>query len=188
MRPDRVLRLIEKIDRINAKLNDFVILKSMEVDILKGGALDLPDSVLQRLDFTVCSIHTDFNLRREKQTARVLRAMDNPHFNILGHPSGRLINQRRPYAIDLEQVIVAAAAKGCFMELNAHPDRLDLDDIYCRLAKESGVLVAISTDAHDTANLDSMRLGIAQARRGWLEPADVLNTRSADALRKLFKR
>jgi len=122
------------------------------------------------------------------QTERILRAMDNPHFNILGHPTGRLLNQRPAYAVDLERLITAAAERGCFLELNAHPDRLDLDDVHCRLAKETGVKVAISTDAHSIDHLDYMRLGVAQARRGWLEPSDVLSTHSLAQLQKLFRR
>ena len=163
-------------------------MKSMEVDILRDGTLDLPNDVLKELDFTVCSIHSHFGLSRTEQTERIMRAMDNPHFNILGHPSGRLLNRRPAYEVDLDRLIVAAAERGCFMELNAHPERLDLDDVHCRLAKDKGVRVAISTDAHRIDDFDFMRLGIAQARRGWLEPQDVLNTRGLDQLIKMFKR
>jgi len=125
---------------------------------------------------------------RQKQTERILRAMDNPLFNILAHPSGRLINEREPYDVDLERLIEAAGERGCFMELNAHPDRLDLNDVFCKTAKEHGVRLAVSTDAHSVDNLDYMRLGILQARKGWLEPDDVLNTRSCGDLKKLLKR
>jgi DNA polymerase (family 10) len=183
-----VRRLMQRIDELNERSGRIVLLKGMEVDILKDGRLDLPDDVLADLDFTVCSIHTEFHLPRERQTERILRAMDNPFFTILGHPSGRLLNRRPAYEVDLERLIAAAAERNCFMELNAHPDRLDLDDIHCRLAKESGVRVAISTDAHSAETLDHMRLGVAQARRGWLEPADVLNTLGLEALRRLLKR
>ncbi|MGA8240156.1 MAG: DNA polymerase/3'-5' exonuclease PolX [Desulfobacterales bacterium] len=186
--PTAVKNLIAEIDRLNDRLQKIVVLKSMEVDILKDGALDLPDHLLSELDFTVCSIHSDFQLDRDRQTERILRAMDNPHFTILGHPTGRLLNQRPAYAVDLERLITAAADRGCFLELNAHPDRLDLDDVHCRLAKEIGVKVAISTDAHSVDHLDYMRLGVAQARRGWLEPSDVLNTRTLPQLQKLLRR
>jgi len=185
--PAGVRRLLEKIDQLNANLPDFVILKSMEVDILKDGSLDLPDEVLRELDFTVGSVHSNFRLSQEDQTERIIRAMDNRYFTILGHPTGRLINQRAAYAVDLERIIRAAADRGCYLELNAHPDRLDLDDIHCKMAKDLGVRVAISTDAHSTDNLRYMRLGIAQARRGWLEKDDVLNTRSTKELLKLLQ-
>ncbi len=119
---------LKEIDRLNEKLDGILLLKGVEVDILEDGSLDLPDEVLRELDFTVCSIHSKFNLSRKKQTERIIRAMDNKYFGILGHPSGRLINERPPYEIDMEQVIKAAAARKCFMECNAHPDRLDLND------------------------------------------------------------
>ena len=173
---------------MNERLDDIVLLKSSEVDILEDGSLDLPDSVLKELDFTVCAIHYKFNLSSEKQTERMLRAMDNPYFNILAHPTGRLINERDPYAFDIEKVIEAAKERGCLLELNAHPDRLDLTDDACKLAKDKGVKIAISTDAHSTSDLDYMRFGIDQARRGWLEKADVINTLPLARLKKLFRR
>ena len=183
-----VKNLLTKIDHLNQKLPNIRILKSMEVDILKHGRLDLPNDILKALDFTICSIHSHFGLSRSDQTERIIRAMDNPHFNILGHPTGRLINRRPAYEVDLDRLIKAAAERGCFMELNAHPERLDLDDVYCRVAKEKGVRVAISTDAHQIKDLDFMRLGVAQARRGWLESKDVLNTCDLNQLLMLFKR
>jgi len=186
--PEGVKSLIKKIDRLNQKLDDIVIFKSMEVDILKDGTLDLPDSILKELDFTICSVHSDFRLPRQTQTERLIRAMDNPFFTILGHPSGRLINQRPAYAVDLQRLIAAAAERGCIMELNANPDRLDLDDVHCKIAKEVGVPVAISTDAHWMDHLDYMRLGVGQARRGWLEAKDVLNTRGVKELKQIFRR
>jgi DNA polymerase (family 10) len=179
---------IEKIDRINAKTGKFVILKAIEVDILKDGSLDLADDILKKLDVIIGAVHSDFKLSRSKQTDRILRAMDNPLFNILAHPSGRLINRREAYEVDLERLIEAAAERNCFMELNAHPDRLDLNDVFCKTAKEMGVKIAVSTDAHSVDSLDHMRLGILQARRGWLEADDVLNTRSWKELKKLLKR
>ena len=187
MDPPAVRRLIEEIERLNDGLKDFRVFKAMEVDILRDGSLDLPDEILKELDFVIGSVHSDFRLSRQDQTERIIRAMDNIHLTILGHPSGRLINQRPPYAVDLEQIIEAAAQRGCYMELNAHPDRLDLDDVHCRTAKTLGVRIAISTDAHSTANLDYMRLGIGQARRGWLEAEDVLNTRSTEELLHLLQ-
>jgi len=184
----RLLEHIKAIDKLNEKSDGIVLLKSIEVDILEDGKLDLPDSVLKELDLVVGSVHYKFDLSRKKQTQRVQRAMDNPYFNILGHPTGRLINQRDAYDIDVEALIKTAKDQGCFMELNAQPDRLDLTDDACKLAKDMGVKVAISTDAHSTANLDFMYCGVDQARRGWLEKDDVINTRSLTALKKLLNR
>jgi DNA polymerase (family 10) len=185
---ERLAQRNEEIDRLNAKLEGFVVLKSIEVDILTDGSLDLPDSILKELDLTVCSVHSKFNLSREKQMERIIRAMDNPYFNVFAHPSGRLINEREPYDINIETLMKAAKDRGCIMEVNAHPDRLDLTDSDCKLAKEMGVKIVISTDAHSKADLDLMRFGVWQARRGWLEKEDVLNTRNLDELRKFFKR
>ena len=184
----RLSKQIEEIERLNAETRNFRILKAIEVDILKDGSLYLPDDILRELDLVIGAVHSDFNLSRQKQTERILRAMDNPLFNILAHPGGRLINERKPYDVDLERLIEAAGERGCFMELNAHPDRLDLNDVFCKTAKEHGVKLAVSTDAHSVDNLDYMRLGILQARRGWLQPDDVLNTRSWGDLKKLLKR
>ena len=184
----RLAAQIRAIDSLNGKIRGFTVLKSAEVDILADGSLDLPDEILKELDFTVCSIHYGFDVSEAKQTERVLRAMDNPYFTILGHPTGRLIGEREPYAIDLERVMRGALDRGCYLEVNAQPDRLDLDDAHCRLAKSLGVKVAIVTDAHRASDLAKLRFGVDQARRGWLEPDDVLNTRSVSALRRLLRR
>jgi DNA polymerase (family X) len=184
----KTIRQVKAIDRLNAGLRGILVLKAIELDILEDGRLDLPDDVLKELDVIVCSVHYRFNLPREKQTERIIRAMDNPYFQILSHPTGRLIGERRPYEIDLEKVMRAAKDRGVAIELNSHPDRLDLDDVHCRTAKEMGLKVAVSTDAHRVGDLLHMRFGIGQARRGWLEPADVLNTRSWKELRELLKR
>jgi len=184
----RLKRQIEEIDRLNEKLEGIVLLKGIEVDILKDGSLDLPDEILKELDLTVCSVHYNRNLSQKKQTERIIRAMDNPHFNILAHPTGRLIDEREPYEVDLEKIMEAARDRGCFLEINAHPDRLDLSSRYCKLAKEIGLKVIISTDAHSLTDLDFMRFGVYQARRGWLETEDVINTRSWEQLRKMLQR
>jgi len=184
----RLLEQVRAIDRLNARLDGITVLKSVEVDILEDGRLDLPDGVLKALDFTVCAIHYGFGYSRARQTARLLRAMDNPYFSILAHPTGRLINAREAYDIDLERVLEAARERGCVMELNAQPDRLDLDDRGCRLAKEIGVMVAISTDAHRVADLDLVRFGVDQARRGWLEPGDIVNTLPLTELKRVLRR
>lgn len=179
---------VAEIDRINAKLKSIRILKSAEVDILADGTLDLPDSILQELDFVVAALHYKFNLDARAQTERLIRAMDNPYVNILAHPTGRLIGEREPCALDMERLMKAALERGCFLEVNAQPERLDLNDIHCRMAKEIGLKVAISTDAHSVDSLDLMRFGIDQARRGWLEADDVINTRSWRDLKRLFQR
>lgn len=183
-----VQRQIAAIDRLNAKLKNIVILKSIELDILEDGTLDLPDDILKELDLTVCSIHSKFDLPEKKQTERIIRAMDNRYFNIFSHPTGRLIGKREPYVVNIETVIRAAKERYCILELNAQPERLDLNDINCKLAKDAQVKIAISTDAHSIHHFDYMQFGINQARRGWLTADDVLNTRNLTQLRKLMKR
>jgi len=180
--------LIQKIDRLSDTVRGIVILKSGEVDILENGSLDLPDDILKELDLTVCAVHYKFNLSREKQTERIIRAMDNPYFNILAHPTGRLINEREAYDVDVERIIRAAQERGCVLEINAHPDRLDLSDVHCKMAGELGVKISIATDAHSIGDLDFMRFGVDQARRGWLGPGDVLNTRTCEEMKKLLRR
>ena len=186
--PKRLARQIKAIDRLNERLQRIVILKGIEVDILEDGSLDLPETILKELDLRVCSVHYTLNLPSEKQTERVIRAMDNRYCDIIGHPTGRLLNKRAGFDLDLERLMRAALERGCFFELNAQPDRLDLNDAHCKMAKELGLKLAISTDAHSVANLELMRFGIDQARRGWLEPSDVLNTRTWPQLKKLLRK
>ncbi len=176
------------VDKLNAKLKGITLLKSIECDILADGSLDLPDAVLAECDLVIASVHYNSKMSKEKQTKRVIRALDNRHVNIFGHPTGRLINERPAYEIDLERVMKAAVERGCVLELNAHPDRLDLNDVHCQMAKKMGLKIAVSTDAHSLDDLKLMRFGIGQARRGWIEPADVVNTRPLPELRKLLKR
>ena len=183
----RLLQQMEDIDRLNATLSGITILKGIEVDILEDGSLDLPDEVLGRLDLVVGAVHSRFNLSNRRQTERIMKAMDHPHFSILAHPSGRLIGRREPYEVDMLRIIRKARERRCFLEINAHPERLDLTDIHCRMAKEEGVLLAVNTDAHSMLDLENARFGVGQARRGWLEKSDVLNTRSYAELRKLLK-
>jgi DNA polymerase (family 10) len=184
----RLSRQIREVERLNEKMKGFTILTGIEVDILKDGRLDLPDSILSRLDVVVASVHSFFNLPREAQTDRVVRAMENRNVSILGHPTGRLLGLREPYDIDMDRVIAAAREMGCFLEINAEPDRLDLNDLHAHAAKAAGVKLAISTDAHSVNAFDYIRFGVDQARRGWLTADDVLNTRSLSELRKLLKR
>lgn len=184
----RLRRQMEDIDALNASLRGITILKGIEVDILEDGALDLPNDVLGELDLVIGAVHSQFKLTRAKQTRRILKAMDHPHFTILAHPSGRLIDQREPYDVDMLKVIRHARARGCYLELNAHPERLDLLDTHCQLAKEEGVRVAISSDAHSVQDYGNLRYGVGQARRGWLARDDVLNTRPLKELRALLKK
>ena len=183
----RLMQQIDEIERLNERLKGIRILKGIEVEILKDGSLDLADSELARLDLVVGTVHSHFNLPQEKQTARILRAIDHHHFTMLAHPTGRKINQRDPYQVDLTRIIRKAAERGCFLELNANPKRLDLTDIYCQLAKAEGVLVSINSDAHSVDAYSDLLYGVGQARRGWLEKKDVLNTRPLAQLRKLLK-
>ena len=185
---EALARRVDEIDRLNDELDGIRILKGIEVDILKDGSLDLPDEALEKLDLVIGSVHVNFDLSREKQTERIIRAMDNPHFNILAHPTGRKIGERDPYEVDVERLMEAALERGCFLEINASPKRLDLDDVYCKMAREMGLKLAISTDAHRVSELAYMRFGVGQARRGWLEPGDVLNTRPWEDLRELLER
>lgn len=185
--PSRLARQIDEIDRLNARLHGITLLKGIEVDILDDGRLDLPDSVLSRLDLVVGAVHSAFNLPRKRQTERILRAMSSRYFSILAHPGGRLIGQREPCDIDMLAIVREAKKRGCFVELNGQPDRLDLEDRYCQMARDEGVLVAVSSDGHSRYDFVHLDYGIGQARRGWLEAADVLNTRPLPALRRLLR-
>lgn len=186
--PGRLSRQIDQIDRLNAKLRGFAVLKGVEVDILADGSLDLPDSILSRLDLVVAAVHSKFDLSRTAQTERIIRALDNRHVSILAHPTGRLIGEREPYEVDLEKIFVAAQQRGCHLELNSDPERLDLTDVNVQAAKAAGAKIAISTDAHSAAGFANIRFGIDQARRGWLAPTDVINTRPLGKLKQLLKR
>ena len=189
-------RLLEQwtaIDRLNDSLAadgkpPIVVLKGIEVDLLEKGGLDLPDDVLAEADWVVASLHYGQNQPREKITARLIEAIENPHVAVIGHPTGRLINRRPAYDVDLEAVIAAAARTGTFLEINANPWRLDLDDRHAAAAKAAGVKLVISTDAHSTRGFDVLRCGVLQARRAGLEAKDVVNTRTLAGLRKLMKR
>jgi len=187
----RLLRQWDEIDRFNETLAadgrpPIVVLKGIEVDILEKGGLDLPDEVLARADWVVASLHYGQSQPRDRITARILEAIEHPHVDVIGHPTGRLINRRPPYDVDIEAVIAAAARTGTFLEINANPWRLDLDDRHAAAAKRAGVKLVISTDAHSTAGLDVMRCGVLQARRAGLEAKDVVNTRTLAGLRKLI--
>lgn len=186
--PSRLMQQCDEIDQLNSELKGITLLKSIEVDILEDGSLDLPDSALARLDMVVGAVHGSFNLSRARQTERILRAMQHPYFTLLAHPAGRLIQRRAPYDADMLRIIREARNRGCFLELNAHPERLDLLDTYCQMAREEGVLISINSDAHSVYDFANLRFGIGQARRGWLEQRDVLNTRPLKELRLLINR
>jgi DNA polymerase (family 10) len=184
----RLRRQWAHIDKLNATLRGFTVLKGVEVDILERGGLDLEDDVLAEADWVVASLHYGQNQPRDQITRRIVDALRHPAVCAIGHPTGRLINRRKPYEVDLDAVFKAAKEHGKCLELNANPERLDLDDVACAAAKAHGIPIVISTDAHSPEQLDKLRYGILQARRGGLTPADVANTRSWSQLRKLLGR
>ena len=183
----RLRRHWKAIDRVSAKIEGIAVLKGVELDILEDGRLDLPDSVLAEADYVVASIHFGQTQPREQITARMLKAIENPHVHAIGHPTGRLIGQRPGYDLDLTTVLKAAAANGCLMELNCQPTRLDLDDVAVRAAKELGVRIVLGSDAHAVEELAFMKFGVWQSRRGGLEAKDVANTRTLAQFRKFIK-
>jgi DNA polymerase (family 10) len=185
---DKFASYIDTIDKLNAQWSDFRILKSMEVDILVDGTLGADDDMLARLDIVIAGIHTHFSLPRDKQTKRLQKAIQNPHINIISHPTGRLIGKRSPMNLDMKQIYEASAEHNVYLEINSQPVRMDLDDIHIKDAKAMGVRFAISTDAHSVSQLGYMRYGINQARRGWLEKENIINTLPLPELLKLFKR
>lgn len=179
-------RQITEIDRLNAEGLGIRILKGIELDILPDGSLDLPDGVLAQLDLVVAAVHGAFHLDREAQTRRIERALAHPLVTILAHPTGRLIGEREPYDVDMDRIVQAARVHRAILEINSDPERLDLRDVDCRRAKAAGVPVSIDSDAHQVGAFANLVYGVTQARRGWIEAADVVNTRSLDALLRLF--
>ncbi|MCA8257039.1 DNA polymerase/3'-5' exonuclease PolX [Burkholderia sp. AU31624] len=185
---DWLARQLDEIDRLNASFDDLVLLKGVEAGIREDGSLDVPDAMLGRLDLVVGAVRDGFELSRDAQTARMLRAMDHPYFSILAHPTGRVLGERDACELDVPRVIAHAAARGCFVELDAQPRRLDLPDVWCREAAKAGVPVAIGSDACSPDELDHLAYGVDEARRGWLTRPDVLNTRTLAQLRPLLAR
>ena len=183
---EKLLKQIKEIEKLNRKFRDFKILKGIEVDIRSNSQLDLEDETLKKLDLVVAAVHTKFSQPKDEMTKRIIKAIENPNVDIIAHPTGRLIGKREPYQVDMDKVMDACKANGKILELNAYPERLDLSDINCRKAKEKGVKIAISTDAHADAHLEWMKFGVATARRGWIEPKDVINTVPLTRLLKLF--
>lgn len=175
------------IDQINQELEDIQVLKAIEVDVLKDGQLDLDDEVLKELDLVIAAIHSHFRLDKEEQTRRIIKAMQNEHVHVFAHLSGRLLNRRSAYEFDIEKVLAAAAEHKVALEINANPDRLDVDENIARQAKSLGIPIVINTDAHHTVAMEYMDYGVLTARRGWLEPEDVLNTLPLDEFRQVLK-
>ncbi len=186
--PERLRKQLAEIDRINAKLRGFKLLKGSEVDILPDGSLDMDEALLARLDVVYVAIHSKFKMPRDAMTKRVVRALENPYSSVLAHPTGRLIGIRDAFEIDMQEVNRAAARTGTAIEINSHPARLDLDAANCRAAAAAGVMIGIGTDTHVLPELDYMSYGIGTARRGWLTKANILNTRTARELLAIVRK
>ena len=193
MTGEKITKRQDEIEKLNTRFVDeginFSVLSASEVDIKSDFSMDFPDDVLKSLDVVVGAIHTKFAQDRETMTKRIVTAIANPNVDIIAHPTGRLLGKRDPYEVDMEQLMESARDTGTIMELNSFPGRLDLNDVHCKMAKDYGVLIAISTDAHDAMQMrDVIKYGVATARRGWLEPKDVVNTRGLGDIMGLLKR
>lgn len=189
LQPDDLLKQWREIDQLQEELGTrFHVLKGIECDILESGEMDLPDDVLAEADWVVASVHFGQRQSRQQITDRILGALEHPSVNVIAHPTGRLLNRRDRYEVDIDAVFAAAAKHHKMLELNANPRRLDLDDVHCAAAKQHGVLIVISSDAHSTDGLDVLKYGVLQARRAGLEARDVANTRTWSAMKKLLKR
>ena len=188
LKVDRLLARRKEIEAARGLVHGIAILEGSEVDIKRDGSLDYPDEVLAGLDYVVASVHSGWKMKQEEMTARILRAMENPWVDCLGHPTGRLIGQREPYNVDLEAVFAAAARLSVALEISSEPSRLDLKDSHARRAKELGVRIVIATDAHWATQLTLIRFGVGTARRGWIEATDVLNTLPPSELKKALRR
>jgi DNA polymerase (family 10) len=184
---ERLKEQIEEIQKLNRELDDFTVLSGIEVDIKSDGSLDFSDEILSKLDVVIAAIHSGFKQESKMITERLVSAMQNRLVNIIAHPTGRLIGYRESYQVDMSEMIKVAAETGTILEINAYPERLDLNDIHCRMAKDRGVQLAIETDAHSIDGLELMNLGVDVARRGWLEEKDIVNTLPLDKLLKRLK-
>jgi DNA polymerase (family 10) len=181
---DRLQRHADEIRKVNGQLKGFRLLAGVEVDILKSGRLDLDENLLGQLDWVNAAVHSYFGLGKKAMTERVLKAVRSGVIHCLAHPLGRQIGMREPIQLDIDRVLETCAQEGVFLEINAYPDRLDLPDIHCQRAKDAGVKLVISTDAHKTDDFGFMQFGVSVARRGWLEKKDVVNTVTARTLEK----
>ena len=188
LRDGRLERQVEEIVALSRDLDDIEILSGVEVDIRADGSLDLPDEVLAERDWVVASVHSGFRDPPEAITRRIVSAIENPHVDCIGHPTGRKINRRAPCDVDLELIFERAAATGTCLEINGQPDRLDLRDSHARAAADAGVRIILSSDAHSTGALDYVDFAVAQARRAWLTAAQVVNTRPWPEVRQLMGR
>jgi len=188
LKDEELLEEIEEIDRLNKKFKGFTLLKATEVDIKADGSIDFPDELLEKLDIVVASVHSGFKQGKQKITDRIIAAIRNPYVNIIAHPTGRLISKREGYEVNLDKVIEACAETGTALEINCHYDRLDLNDIYSKRAKDAGAMIAISTDSHHVDQMWMIELGVGIARRGWLEARDVINTLPLDKLKAFCKK
>ncbi|HLG25374.1 MAG TPA: PHP domain-containing protein, partial [Candidatus Gracilibacteria bacterium] len=194
--PERYEMQWDEIDELNKEFEkeskkgkpSFTILKGSECDIKPDGSLDLPDRILKKLDVVVASVHSRFNISEKEQTERILKALRSGFVTILGHPSGRLINEREPYAVDMERVIDACIKEGVTIEINSQPSRLDLFDYYCKLAGDKGAMFSIDSDSHAINQRDFLQFGIAVAKRGWVEKKSVINTLPLKELQKFIKK
>lgn len=184
--PEKVEKQIEEIKQVNKEMSGFHVFSSVEMDVRSDGALDFPDEVLARLDFVTVSIHSGFSQSREQIMARLASAMENPYVRAIGHPTGRLINKRDPYQVDIEGIIEMAARTGTALEINSHYYRLDLSDVHARAAQDAGVKLVINSDAHRAAEFDMLRYGVATARRGWVRKETVLNALPLGKLKALL--
>lgn len=188
MSPSEILRKIKVVKEFNKKSKDFKILCGTEVDILSDGSLDYKQELLEKLDFVLIAIHTGFKQEKDRMTYRITKAMENKYVHMFAHPTGRLLGKREPYMVDMDKIIEKASQTHTFLEINAYPERLDLSDIYCYKAKEKGILMGIGTDTHILDQMEYLPLGVSVARRGWLEPKNILNTLDYEELMKLLKR
>jgi DNA polymerase (family X) len=188
LREGRLERQAEEIAAVNERVRGIQVLSGIEVDIRADGSLDMPDDVLRERDWVMASIHSGFDKPGEELTQRITAAMENPHVDCIGHPTGRKLNRRDAYDVDFEALLEKAVETGTFLEINCQPDRLDLIDTHARAAAEAGVMLVISTDAHRLHELENLRLGVAQARRGWLTADQVVNARPWRDVKKLMKR
>jgi DNA polymerase (family 10) len=182
--PDRLHEQSREIERIGKKLSGITLLHGIEVDILDDGRLDLPDDALGELDWVVASVHYKLDQDSAEMTRRLIKAIRNPNVDVIGHPSGRLLGHREPSKFDLSEILRVAREESCALEVDSQPDRLDLTDTACIAAKRAGVKLVISSDAHSTHDLELLEYGVNQARRGWIEKDDVLNTRPLKNLRR----
>ncbi len=183
----RLIKQMAEIDKVQKEISGIKILKGAEVNIMKDGSLDINDETLAKLDVVGAAVHSNFNLSEEDQTKRMVRAMENPNVDIIFHPTGRIIQKREAYKVDVEELLKAAKRTKTFMEIDAFPDRLDLKDEYIRKGVDLGVKFSIDSDAHSTQHFQYLEYGIAQARRGWAEKKDIINTRSWQEMLKLIK-